>query len=210
MTEIVLDIMNKFGVFGIFLLILIENIFPPIPSEVILTFGGFLTTLENSNLSILAVVILATLGSYIGALILYKVGTIFNVHSINVWLNDSRVKKLGFKKDDLRRTLKFFNNWRSFAVLFGRCVPFIRSLISIPAGMTKMNIYKFSIYTIIGSAIWNTTLITLGAVFGNNREIVLEYLRKYSFFVSIIIGVLLIYFLIRIIKIRKELNSSQK
>lgn len=194
MEELITQIMNQFGYVGVFLLILVENIFPPIPSEVILTFGGFATTLQDSKLSVLGVIITSTIGSVVGALVLYKVGTLINVKKIDKWLELKWVKRLGFKKKEVDKTVKFFEKYETLAVLGGRCVPIIRSLISIPAGMTFMNVTQFLIYTTIGSLIWNTLLVVLGAKFGENWHQIVDFIDQYQTIVAIIgvIGVMAI------------------
>ena len=141
MLTSILALINLYGYKAIFILITIENIFPPIPCEVILTFGGFLTTI--STLQPHAVIIVATLGSYLGAVILYFMGYL---------IKTDRLKEIlvycHFKENDFDRSVKWFDKYNSLAVLLGRLVPIIRSIISIPAGITKMNFFNFSIYTL--------------------------------------------------------------
>ncbi len=195
MEELITQIMNQFGYLGVLLLILVENIFPPIPSEVILTFGGFATTLKDSRLSVPGVIIVSTIGSVIGALILYKIGTLINVKKIDKWLELKWVKRLGFKKKEVDQTVNFFDKYRTLAVLGGRCVPIIRSLISIPAGMTFMNVGQFLIYTTIGSVIWNTLLVVLGAKFGENWRLIVEFVDQYQT-VVIVLGLIVAAFVV--------------
>lgn len=177
MGNFVLNIMEKFGLIGIFFLIAIENLFPPIPSEVILTFGGFLTT--YSSLTPVGVIFSSTLGSLVGAIILYYLGTFVKV-----------------KSDDLGKTNKWFDKYGTKAVFFGRFIPIIRSLISIPAGIDKMNMTLFIIYTTLGSIIWNTVLVYAGAMLGSNWMVFADILGKYSnivlYLLLAIIGVKLI------------------
>lgn len=182
MGNFVLGVMESYGYIGIFFLIAIENLFPPIPSEVILTFGGFLTT--YSKLNPLGVIISSTIGSLVGAIILYYTGTLINV-----------------KKDDLGKTNKWFKKYGNKAVLFGRFIPIIRSLISIPAGCAKMNMVTFIIYTTIGSLIWNTVLVYAGALLGKNWSIVANVLSKYS---KIVLFILVIYAVIKLYKAYKS------
>ncbi len=188
MGNFVLGVMENYGYIGILFLIAIENLFPPIPSEVILTFGGFLTT--YSKLSPFGVIISATIGSLIGAIILYYAGTFINV-----------------KKDDLGKTNRWFNKYGNKAVLFGRFVPIIRSLISIPAGCAKMSMTTFIIYTTIGSLIWNTVLVYAGALLGENWSIVANILSKYS---KIVLFIILLYIVIKIFKIYKNRQNLTK
>ena len=164
MQEFIINIMNSYGYIGVFLLILLENIFPPIPSELILLFGGFMTT--YTKLNIIGMIISSTLGSLIGALLLYKIGTIF-----------------------------------------GRFIPLIRSIISIPAGINKMNISKFITYTLLGSVIWNLVLIILGHIVGKNWKAILKIFKLYSRFSLLLLFILLIILITKLYKNKsKEKN----
>ena len=145
MQEIIIEIMNQFGYIGICLLILIENVFPPIPSEVILTFGGFMTT--QSEMSVLGVIIVATIGSVLGAIILYLVGRLINKDVIEKWLDGKVGKILRFKREDVEKANGWFEKKGKWTVLFCRCIPIVRSLISIPAGMSKMAFTPFILLT---------------------------------------------------------------
>ncbi|MDD3940565.1 MAG: DedA family protein, partial [Candidatus Pacebacteria bacterium] len=104
MEIFITNIMNQFGYWGMLFLIFIENIFPPIPSEIILPFGGFVTTLEKSEVSIFGLIIFATLGSIFGAFILYWIGTLLNVNKLETWLEKKWIKRLGFKKNEVEKT----------------------------------------------------------------------------------------------------------
>ncbi|HBC95001.1 MAG TPA: alkaline phosphatase [Pelotomaculum sp.] len=178
MQEIILDIINQFGYIGIFLLITIENIFPPIPSEVILTFGGFLTTYTNMN--VWGVIIAATIGSVVGAIILYIIGRILNADRL-ARLFDSRLGKLlRLKKEDVRKAERWFLKHGNKAVFFCRFVPIVRSLISIPAGVAKMQLCPFLSLTAIGTFIWNVVLVFLGRVAGNAWETIAGYVDVYT------------------------------
>ncbi len=178
MHEIILQIMNKFGYFGIAFLIAIENVFPPIPSEVILTFGGFMTS--NTNMTITGVIIVSTIGSVIGAIILYLLGRLLTKERLYK-LVDGRIGRiLRFKKQDIDKSEEWFSKKGKSTVLFCRFIPIVRSLISIPAGMTKMEFSLFLIYTIIGSAIWNSVLTYLGFAAGNAWESVAKYVDSFA------------------------------
>ena len=174
MGDFILNVMGTYGYIGIFFLIAIENIFPPIPSEVILTFGGFIT--KSSDLTPIGVIISASLGSLIGAVILYYVGIFVNRFK---W----------FKKSELDKTNNWFLKYGEKAVLFGRCVPIIRSLISIPAGINHMHMRVFLIYTTVGSIIWNTLLVYAGVILADNWHIFAEIISKYSKIILVIITI---------------------
>lgn len=196
-----MEMLSSFGYFGIALLIAIENIFPPIPSEVILTFSGFLTTV--SNLTPVGVVLSATLGALIGALVLYFVGTLFSLERILRFIESKWGRWLGFKKADLDKTMAWFLKRGKLGVLFGRCVPVIRSIVSIPAGVVKMPLVEFILYTTIGTLIWNTVLVFLGVQLGERWESVVAFFDTYTLVVLILLIFIAIYLVVLWIK-RKQ------
>ncbi|MBC2125336.1 DedA family protein [Listeria innocua] len=181
------SIMADFGYIGIFLLIMIENLFPPIPSEIILTFGGFMTTVSSLNL--VMVIIVATLGSVVGAILLYKVASYFGKERLtHIVLKYGRVLRL--KESDIERAESFFLKYGSWAVFLCRMIPLIRSLISIPAGMTKMKMSRFLILTTAGSLLWNTVLIGLGALLGESWGEIVVFMDSFSTVIYSIIAVI--------------------
>ena len=151
MQEWIVHLTNTYGYFGILLLIFLENVFPPIPSEIILPFSGFLTTCTNMN--VFGVIIYSTLGSVLGAIVLYGVGYILNQERLERILDGKVGKILHFKKQNVEKTMAWFRRYGSATVFFCRCIPMVRSLISIPAGMTKMEMGKFLSFTLVGSLI---------------------------------------------------------
>lgn len=197
MQEIILDIINQFGYIGIFLLITLENIFPPVPSEVILTFGGFLTTYTDMN--VWGVIIAATIGSVTGAVILYIIGRILKAERLERLFDSRLVKPLHLRKEDVRRAERWFLKHGNKAVFFCRFIPIVRSLISIPAGVSKMQWRPFLRLTVIGTFIWNAVLIFLGRIAGNTWETIAGYVDVYAMIalaafllIAIAIGVIFI------------------
>ena len=190
MQEIMLSIMEQFGYLGVFLLIAIENIFPPIPSEAVLLFGGFMTT--HAGLNIIVMIIMATLGSLVGAIVLYSVGRIFNKERLKKIISGKLGKMLRLKTEDIDKADKWFFEKGNKAVFFCRFVPIVRSLISIPAGMSKMPLGKFFLYTITGSAVWNTVLLVIGNKVGENWANMLVVFEEYSHITLIVLGILFI------------------
>ncbi|MBC1321598.1 DedA family protein [Listeria welshimeri] len=183
-------IMADFGYIGIFLLIMVENLFPPIPSEIILTFGGFMTTV--SSLNVVMVIIVATLGSVVGAILLYKVASYFGKERLTkIVLKYGRILRL--KESDIERAESFFLKYGSWAVFLCRMIPLIRSLISIPAGMTKMKMSRFLVLTTAGSLLWNMVLIGLGALLGESWNEIVVFMDSFSTIIySIIAGLLIV------------------
>ncbi len=198
MQKFIINIMNNYGYLGVFLLILIENIFPPIPSEVILLFGGFMTT--YTSLNVLGMTMSSILGSILGALILYKIGTIFNKDTLKKLIHTRLGKFLRINDKEIDSSFNYFQTKGEKAIFFCRFIPLIRSFISVPAGINKMNITKFMIYTTLGSLIWNVVLITLGHIVGNNWKSILKIFDLYSTYAVVIIFIILIILIIKFYK----------
>lgn len=192
MQDWIVHFLNQYGYMGIIILIAVENLFPPIPSEIILTFGGFMTTF--TNLKIELVVLSATLGSVIGAIILYGLGRQITSDRIMKLFSGKMGKHLFLKPSDLNRAKRIFNKSRLKTVFLCRFIPVIRSLISIPAGMAKMNFLLFLFYTTMGTLIWNTILVSFGAIAKSSWESVSVYMNDYA---VLILGVLILIGLIK-------------
>ena len=218
MEGIVIEILNKFGYLGVILLIAIENIFPPIPSEVILTFGGFATTI--SSLTVFGTIVVATVGSVLGAIILYWIGRVLNEDRINKITKSKVGHFLGLKKEDIGKAYNWFNTRGKYAVFFGRLIPIVRSLVSIPAGMAKMPLFPFLVLTTVGSLIWNTALIMLGRIAGASWGKIVGYVDGYSnvvwivFLIIFILGIWSTYIKnsgrVKIIRVRKSILRKRK
>ena len=153
LSEWVTDVIDRLGYVGVALLIALENLFPPIPSEIVLPFAGFVASDGDANL--IGMIVAATIGSLVGAWILY---------GIAAWIGEVRlrafVKRYGkwlrLTNEDIDKAERWFDRRGVVTVLVGRCIPLIRSLVSIPAGFRRMPFATFTLYTAIGSAIWNT------------------------------------------------------
>ena len=194
MEEFVISIMNQLGYFGIFFLIFIENIFPPIPSEVVLLFGGFMTT--YSKLNLFGMIIFSTLGSTVGAIVLYYIGKILNKERLKKIVSGKIGKVLRLKASDIEKADKWFDTKGNKTVFFCRFIPVVRSLISIPAGMSEMIMSKFLLYTITGSLIWNTVLLFVGSKVGENWKKIEQIMSQYSHIILIILIIAFIGFVI--------------
>ena len=192
--------MNKYGYIGILFLITVENIFPPIPSEVILTLGGFMTSKDGVTMSLFGVIMYSTFGSMLGAIILYYVGFIFNKDRLLKIVRSKVGRVLCLKESDIIKSDNSFNNNGDLTVLYSRFVPILRSLISIPAGVNRMKFSIFLIYTFIGSLIWNTVLVSLGKLVGENYMVVAGIFSKYSKVVFVLLILFIIYKIYKKIK----------
>lgn len=203
MQSWVTDIMEQFGYLGVFIMMALENLFPPIPSEVVLPFGGFLTT--YSSLTMIGVITASTLGSVIGAMILYSIG---------LWMDVERLENiierhghlLRVKKQDIHQANEWFVAHGYWTVFICRMIPLVRSLISIPAGVSHMKFSAFILLTTLGTLIWNVILISVGVLLGENWEKILAFMKVYSgiVYLMLIIGGLIILYLY----IRKKRKKS--
>lgn len=177
MELLIKDLMEEFGYVGVFLLIALENVFPPIPSEVILTFGGYMT--HGTNLSVTGVIIASTLGSIAGALVLYRLGRFLDVERLEKII-ERYGRFLRLTNADVHQANSWFHIYGIWTVLFCRLIPLLRSLISIPAGMAKMNFWLFLLFSTIGTLVWNTVLVNIGAQVGAESESIMLFMDKFS------------------------------
>ena len=174
------DVIESLGYLGVALLVIAENVFPPIPSEIVLPFAGFVA--RRGDGSVVVMVIASTIGSVLGALILYAIAAAIGperIHSFVVRFG----KWFGVKESDMVRAEAWFDRRSNMAVLVGRCVPLIRSLVSIPAGFRRMRFVPFVMLTAIGSAVWNVALIGAGAALGDQWDRVGDYVGVFQWIV---------------------------
>ena len=176
MTDWVVDVVERLGAVGVGVLILLENLLPPIPSEIILPFAGF--TAEQGKLNAGAAWVAATTGSLVGAWILYGIGAA---------LGEERIRELSrkrwfifFGEKDFDRGDAFFERHGGAVIFFGRFIPLVRSIVSVPAGLERMSLVRFSVFTAIGSGIWNAAFITAGWVLGDRYDQVERYVGPVS------------------------------
>ncbi|RKT52914.1 DedA family protein [Saccharothrix australiensis] len=186
----VIDLMESFGAPGAGLAIALENLFPPLPSEVFLPLAGF--TASQGGMSLVAAILWTTAGSVVGAVVLYYVGAL---------LGRDRVRAIAAKMplvkvSDVDKTEDWFRRHGRATVFFGRMVPIFRSLISIPAGVERMPLPSFLAFTAAGSAIWNTALILAGYFLGENWHVVERYLGVASKVVLGAVGVAVVWFVV--------------
>ena len=163
LTDWVIDVIDKMSYLGVALLVALENVFPPIPSEVVLPFAGVVARRGGATLP--GMIVAATIGSVVGALVLYGIAAAIGPDRLAA-LVVRYGKWFRITPEDIARAERWFDRRAVVAVLIGRCVPLIRSLVSIPAGFRRMPLGTFLLYTVIGSLVWNTGLIGAGYVLG--------------------------------------------
>jgi membrane protein DedA with SNARE-associated domain len=180
-SEWVANVIGSFGYFGVAFLMLAENLFPPIPSEVILPLTGFLV--GRGELGFLAALVVATSGSLAGAFALYALGR---------WGGRELIvrhgKLLRVSEAELDRADEWFDCYGGWVVLFGRMVPFVRSVVSVPAGLSEMPLSRFALLTTVGSGTWNAVLIGAGWMLGENWDRVSTAVASVSNVVILVIA----------------------
>jgi membrane protein DedA with SNARE-associated domain len=202
LTDWATGIVEQLGYLGVALLVAIENVFPPIPSEVVLGLAGY--TASQGDARIVGMIIAATIGSVVGAWGLYGLSAAIGpvrVRAITIRYGNW----IGFGETDLDRAEEWFDRRSRAAVLVCRCIPLIRSLISIPAGFRRMPIVTFTVFTLIGSLVWNTILITAGYVLADQWERILDYTEPFQTIVVVAIVVLIAALVVRkIVQTRRK------
>lgn len=198
LTGMISDLMSSLGEIGVGFLVLLETVFPPIPSEVVLPLAGFLS--QQGEMNAILVLVIATLGSYAGALVLYFLGA---------KLGEERVVR-GLSKlplvdrEDFERAAGWFHRHGRSAVFFGRLIPGVRSLISLPAGAEHMPLATFSIFTIAGSAVWNALLVGLGFFLGTQYHLVDQYSQYFDIVIYVALAALVLWLVVRRVRRRRE------
>ncbi len=161
------DVIEQLGYVGVALLVVAENVFPPIPSEIVLPFAGFVA--QRGSESVIIMILAATVGSVVGALIMYWIAAFIGDERLHAFTRKFG-KWVQIREVDLSRAEEWFDRHATSAVLLGRCVPLIRSVVSIPAGFRRMKLVPYLAYTFAGSLVWNILLIGAGALLGDNWE----------------------------------------
>ncbi len=194
LTDWATGIVERLGYVGVAMLVAIENIFPPIPSEVVLGVAGY--SASRGDAWVVGMIIAATIGSVVGALILYALSAAIGPVRLRA-LVIRYGRWIGFTEPDLDRAEAWFDRRSRSSVLVCRCVPLIRSLISVPAGFRRMPLVPFTVFTLIGSLVWNTVLVTAGYALADQWERILDYTEPFQTIVLAIIGVLVLALAVR-------------
>ena len=200
MTRWIMNLIASTGYFGIVALMFVENVFPPIPSEFIMPLAGFMVA--EDKFSLLGVIIAGTLGSVLGALPLYYLGAKLGEERLKQFA-ERRGRWLTLSPRDIDKANRWFDKYGAIAVLLCRLVPGIRSFISIPAGVNKMNLVSFLFYTAVGAGIWTAALAYAGYILGTNFRQVGEYLDVATY---IVFGTIIIFYLWRVFNYKKPVS----
>ncbi|MSQ30489.1 MAG: DedA family protein [Dehalococcoidia bacterium] len=172
LTEFVLRTVESLGYVGVAFFVMLETVFPPIPSELVLALAGFVASRGEASLA--GMIAAATAGSLAGAWMLYAAAALFGPGPLRALVRRYG-RWLRITERDLDLAERWFYRWSTLAVLLCRCIPLARSLISVPAGYSRMRLLPFTIYTAMGSLVWNAVFVTAGFLLGERWETVLEY-----------------------------------
>ncbi|WP_228545838.1 DedA family protein [Microcella flavibacter] len=195
-------IMETLGVFGAGLLVAIESIFPPIPSEIILPLAGF--TASQGSFTVAGAIIATTIGSIVGAVGLYYLGQVLGVVRLRRWAEKVPL----MSGEDVDKAMAWFHRHGKTAVFTGRFVPIVRSLVSIPAGVDRMPLPLFLLLTTLGSGLWNSLFVVLGFVLGENWTVVEQFMGTYSR--AIVVIVVIAVLVIAVLRIRRRRRAAER
>jgi membrane protein DedA with SNARE-associated domain len=197
-SDWVVDVIERLGAVGVGLLIFLENVLPPIPSEVILPFAGFAA--QQGRLNVVSAWAAASVGSLAGALLLYAIGAL---------IGEERLRELSrkrwfvfFGEKDFDRGDRFFEHHGGSVEFFARFIPLVRSVVSVPAGLERMNLLRFGLLTLAGSAIWNAVFIGAGWALGDNWDVIEGYMGPLSYLVVALLGIAAVVLVVR--KVRQD------
>jgi len=207
MFDFITNFLEKSGYLGVFALMALENIFPPIPSEMIMPFAGFVAA--RGDLNVVGVLIAGTAGSVVGALPWYYAAKVYGCERLKK-LAGRHARWLTITPDDIDKALDAFHKHGKKAVLFGRLVPAVRTLISVPAGLGNMNLGQFLLYSTIGSLAWTGLLTAAGFLLEDNYKDVAKYVDPVS---KTILGAMLAWYLYRVVTYKpaaKEASTKQE
>ncbi|MEU4334608.1 DedA family protein [Micromonospora lupini] len=203
LTGWVAAVIEAMGPVGVALLVALESIVPPIPSEIVLALAGFLS--HEGKFNVVVVVLAATVGSLVGALVLYWLGAALGEERLKRWLD--RIPLVD--RDDLERADRWFERHGRWAVLIGRVVPVVRSLVSVPAGANRMPLGEFVLLTTIGSGVWNALIVGAGYALGSRWQDVARYSDWFNYAIGLVFVVMVVGWVIRKIRRRRERDDRR-
>lgn len=195
------NLIEQMGYLGIVFLMFIENVFPPIPSEIIMPLAGY--TAAQGELTLLGVIVAGSFGSLLGALMWYGVGRKLGADRLADWAS-RHGRWITLSPDDVSMANRWFSKHGYWAVLFGRLIPTLRTLIAVPAGIFKMPPLIFLFLTSIGTVMWEGSLAYLGYKMGENYEVVDRYIGPVS---AVVLVVLLCWYVYRVVTFDKKIKK---
>lgn len=201
LTGWVASVIDAFGAVGVALLVALESIVPPIPSEVVLAMAGYLAA--EGRFNVVLIVLAATAGSLLGALVLYWLGAALGEERLKRWLD--RIPLVD--REDLEKADRWFERHGRWAVLIGRVVPVVRSLVSVPAGANRMPLGEFVLLTTLGSGVWNTLIVGAGFALGSRWERVNQYSDWFNYAIFAVFAVMIVSWVVKKVRRRRARQS---
>lgn len=201
LTGWVAGVIDSLGAVGVALLVALESIIPPIPSEIVLAMAGYLAAEGRFNVAL--IVLAATAGSLLGALVLYWLGAALGEERLKRWLDHIPL----VDREDLEKADRWFERHGRWAVLIGRVVPVVRSLVSVPAGANRMPLGEFVLLTTIGSGVWNGLLVGLGFALGSRWQEVGRYSDWFNYAIFAIFAVMIASWAVKKVRRRRDRRS---
>ncbi|WFE42125.1 DedA family protein [Micromonospora sp. WMMD998] len=201
LTGWVASVIDSMGAVGVALLVALESIIPPIPSEIVLAMAGYLSA--EGRFNVVVIVLAATAGSLLGALVLYWLGAAIGEDRLKRWLDHIPLVDL----EDLEKADRWFERHGRWAVLIGRLVPVVRSLISVPAGANRMPMGEFVLLTTLGSGVWNALIVGAGFALGARWKDVDRYSHWFNYAIFAIFGVMIVSWAVKKVRRRRARQS---
>lgn len=203
LTGWVATIIDSLGALGVAVLVALESIIPPIPSEIVLAMAGYLSSQGRFN--VVLIVLAATAGSLVGALVLYWLGAALGEERLKRWLDHIPL----VDRDDLEQADRWFERHGRWAVLIGRVVPVVRSLVSVPAGANRLPLGEFVLLTTLGSGVWNALIVGLGFALGSQWQQVDKYSSWFNYAIFAVFAVMIVSWAAKKIRRRRARRDRQ-
>jgi membrane protein DedA with SNARE-associated domain len=203
-VDFLTELIESAGYFGVGIAVFVESVFAPIPSPFILPFVGFVSS--RTDQSLIISILVASLGAYLGSFPFYFLGR-WGEKAVEKFLKKFG-KYLFIEQEEVDKGFEFFEKYGSSIVFTGRLIPLVRSVISFPAGVARMPFFKFSVYTILGSAVWSTALALAGYLLGGQWEVVIVWLERYENIVILLTILLILGYVVYKILSRKRVKKS--
>ena len=203
LTGWVAGVIDSLGAVGVACLVALESIIPPIPSEIVLAMAGYLAAEGRFHLAV--IVLAATVGSLVGALVLYWLGAALGEERLKRWLDHIPL----VDREDLEKADRWFERHGRWAVLIGRLVPVVRSLVSVPAGANRMPMGEFVLLTTLGSGVWNALIVGLGYTLGSRWQDVEKYSDWFNYAIFAVFAVMVGSWVVKKVRTRRDRGDRQ-
>ncbi len=200
-------VIRAMGYPGLGMVMFLENVFPPIPSEAVLPMAGWLAYERERGFTLLGVTLVGLIGSVAGALVFYALGYWFGEERVR-FLVQRYGKWLLLSEKDFDRALDWFERHGELVIFFGRMIPLVRSLISIPAGLAAMRLPRFTLYTAVGTGLWSFLLALAGYLLGQNWPLVMEWVDRYEKVVLALLAVAVVVFVVTRVRQRVRVSNT--